>query len=118
MAIKLIEPDAPSQKEEKLVRVYKPVPMLPREEAIRMRRSARNAADSLMPWVIQRYAEIACAEDNETALKALDALRKIALAGKSNEEVDPDAPTVDGKVVDKELEKLEKMTESTGTDTE
>jgi len=113
MGVKIVDPDAPSQEEKKLVRVYKPLPMLPKEEAMRMRRATRNMADSLSPWALQQLAELAedC-EDPETKRKILNDILKISIAGKSNEEVDPDAPTVDGKVIKTVLDELEKQTES------
>lgn len=118
MGIKIVDPDEPSS-EKKLVRVYKAVPMIPKEEAMRMRRATRNMADSLAPWALQSLAELAeqC-EDPETKRKILNDILKIAIAGKSNEEVDPDAPTVDGSVIRDQLDALEKSTEQTGTDTD
>lgn len=120
MGVKIIDAEAPVPREEKnLVRVYKAVPMIPREEAMRLRRAARNAVDSMLPWLVQEMAENAhnC-EDPGIKHKILMDLVKISLSGKSNEEADPDAPTVDGTVLEKELKALEKSTENTGTDTE
>lgn len=116
MPTKLIDGEST---EKPLVKIYKPLPLLPREEAMRMRRATRNMADSLGPWALQEMARLAedC-EDPETKRKILNDILKISISGKSNEDVDPDAPTVDGQVVDKQLEQLEKMTENTGTDTD
>lgn len=127
MGVKIVDPGEPLPREEKemlkeqqkLVRIYKPVPMIPREEALRLRRAARNMADTLLPWAVQQLADLAQnTEDDSVRHKVLMDLVKISLSGKSNEEVDPDAPTVDGKVVEDQLKDLEKSTEKTGTDTE
>ena len=116
MGLKIIDPEAPSQDgEKKIVRIYKPLPMLPREEAMRMRRATRNAADSLAPWALQELAQLAeSCEDPGVKHKILMDILKISIAGKSNEEVDPDAPVVDGKTVDQALKALEKETEKSG----
>lgn len=119
MPIDIVEPDEPAKQEKKLVRIYKPLPLLPREESMRMRRAARNMADSLLPWAVQQLAELAeSCEDPGVKHKVLMDLVKISLSGKSNEEVDPDSPSVDGSVVEKELAALEKATEKSGTDTD
>lgn len=121
MGMKIVDPDEPLPREEReklaeqkrLVRIYKPVPMIPREEAMRMRRAARNMADSLLPWAVQQLAELAQnTDDPGVKHKVLMDLVKIGLSGKSNEEVDPDAPTIDGKVVEDQLKDLEKSTEN------
>jgi hypothetical protein len=120
MASKLVNPNEPVvEPEKKMVRIYKPMPMIPREEAMRMRRATRNMADTLAPWALQELAQLAqdC-EDPSVKHKVLMDILKISIAGKANEEVDPDAPTVDGSLVKDQLEALEKATEKTGTDTE
>ncbi len=116
MGFRVEDPDVPSMKEEKkLVRIYKPLPMLPREEAMRMRRATRNAADSLAPWALQELAELAqgC-DDASVKHKILMDILKLSLSGKSNEELDPDSPTVDGTLVNKAIADLEKETEKSG----
>lgn len=117
MPVEILDPDEPSMKKEKnLVRIYKPLPMIPREEAMRLRRATRNMADTLGPWALQELAALAdqC-EDAETKRKILNDILKISIAQKANEEVDPDAPTVDGKVLQTQLDALEKATETTGS---
>lgn len=116
MPVRIEDPEVPSMgKQDKLVRIYKPLPLIPREEAIRMRRATRNAADSLAPWALHELADLAerC-EDAAVKHKILMDILKLSLSSKSNEEVDPDAPTVDSVSVDKTLAALEKETEVSG----
>lgn len=119
MATKVVDansPSTPEGTEKPLVKIYKPMPLLPREEALRLRRATRNAADSLAPWALQKMAELVeNTVDDEIRLKALKEILAISISKKSTEELDPDGPVVDASAVSDALAALEKETEKTGS---
>ena len=89
------------------------LPILPRDEAHRVRRASRNAMDALLPWAIREMVELARTTENEDLkFKILDKIVSKSLGSKSNDEVDPEDPMVNGKVVDADLEALERSTEN------
>ena len=105
---------APSQMEQ----IKKSLPVLPREEAYKVRRMARSAADVMLPWALQEMKALYDATpDDELRFKILNRIVNISLSNRANEDIDPEAPTVEGKVVAEgdPLLKLERETEKSGT---
>lgn len=113
MGIKLVEAGEPATELAKPDRVVTSV--LPKEEAYRLRRQARTMADQLTPWAVKGLVDMA-RETEDPKLKRLlllDILH-ISLKDKSNEEIDPEGPIVDGKASkaeDDALAALENETE-------
>jgi hypothetical protein len=116
MASKVVDPQMPTSV---IKRAVDELPALPIDEARRLRRAVRSAADVVLPQIYKRLVDIALNSDNEklAAMVGLE-LMKVSLKGKSNEEIDPDQPTVDGEVVGRDpIAELEAQTESTGDGT-
>lgn len=120
MGIKLVDADEPSQSITKVEKVSTSV--LPREEAYRLRRQVRSIADQAAPWALKCLLEMANETDDPKfkRLLCLDVL-SLSTSKKSNEEVDPEGPTVNGessKAEDDALAVLESSTEEGTGDNE
>jgi len=118
MAIKVVEAGEPATE---AISTRKVSAVLPRDEAFRLRRAVRSMADSLSPWALKGLYELAqdTADPKLKRLLLLDIL-SISMNKKSNEEIDPEAPTVDAvatKAEEEALSALESKTElGTGSD--
>lgn len=113
MGFHLANPDEPSIRP-----VEAKLAALPKQESRRIRRAARDYADTLIPTAMQGLAEALVAEDWDVRWKAIDRVLKMTMSALPNEVVDPDEVVVDStaKEVDA-LKELEKSTESgTGQD--
>lgn len=107
MGFHLANPDEPSIKP-----VESKLAVLPKQESRRIRRAARDYADTLIPTAMQGLAEALVAEDWDVRWKAIDRVLKMTMSGLPNEVVDPDEVVVDSTAKESEaLKALESETE-------
>lgn len=112
MATKLVAPNTPS-----LATVERKLPQLPRAESHRIRRASRGYIDVLLPEAVSVLADALQSEDLEDRKWAFDRIAKLALMGKSNEEIDPEEAVVVDMKADDSLAALEESTANgTGED--
>lgn len=117
MGHKLVKPDESGHSI--VTREVAALPVLPREEAIRVRKAGRGYADAMLPLFIQAMARKALeAESEAIQMDALKFMIKLSLGvSKSNEDLDPAPTDAVGVVVDGKdpVDLLEKETENVGS---
>jgi hypothetical protein len=108
MGFKLVGPGDPS-----IEQVEIKLPVLPRDEAHRIRRASRAFADTMLPTAMRRIADALEADDPEVYKWAVNHVLRMTLAQVPNETSDPEDTVVDGtaKEIDA-LKALEKQTEA------
>lgn len=108
MSTRVVKPGEPS-----IERVEQKLPVLPRSEAHRIRRTSRGYFDILLPEAMRVIADALTSEDMDDRKWAAEKVLRATLASTPNESSDPETVTVDGtsKPVDA-LKDLEKLTEN------
>ena len=110
MSSRMVKPGEPS-----LEAVEQKLPILPRQEAHRIRRTARGYFDVLLPEAIKVIQDALVSEDMDDRKWAADKVLKATLANTPNEIADPETAVVDSTAKPAEaLKALEEMTENGG----